>query len=410
MDTLSGTWWTDILNGQSTRTEQAMPFKESSIMEVRQEFINLAIHEESNIRGLCKRFGISPTTGYKWIRRFESDGIDGLTDRSRKPRSSPWRTSGEVEQLVLSVRDEHPKWGPQKIKRRLLDKGHSDLPAVSTIGAILKRNGRVDEVESGKHKACKRFEREAPNESWQMDFKGHFQIGQGRCHPLTVLDDHSRYLVGLEACGNEHRITVQECLIRIFRQFGLPDMIFTDNGPPWGFSGSRETYTVLGIWLIRLGIRLGRIGEYHPQTNGKAERLHRTLKAELLQGRNFKDLDECQDEFNKWRHEYNFERPHGALGMDVPAKRYRMSERNYPEKFPDPEYGPDDEVRRVHEGGRLRFHNKEFRVGRAFHGLYVAVRSTTEDGIYRVVCARQTVALIDERSYVPPPGGEHNPP
>lgn len=180
-----------------------MPWKEASIVSQRLEFVTLAVAEGANIRRLCRRFGISAKTGYKWIQRFQEGGEGALQDRSRRPHSSPQRTPQTIQRAVLQVRDRHPVWGARKIRARLEAQGMSDLPSVSTITAILWRNGRVDPEQADKHKPWRRFEAEAPNALWQMDFKGHFQVAEVRCHPLTVLDDHSRYLLGVYACGDE---------------------------------------------------------------------------------------------------------------------------------------------------------------------------------------------------------------
>ena len=201
-----------------------MPWKEVSVMSERQEFVRLAQAEEFSMRELCRRFGVSPTTGYKWLKRYRGRGDAGLADMSRRPRHSPGRTRPEVEQLVLELREKRPAWGARKLQRRLLDQGYNDLPSPSTITAILRRHGRIDPGEGDKHKPWQRFERVAPNELWQMDFKGHFPLSsEGRCHPLTVLDDHSRYSLGLEACGDERDQTVKGRLTTIFRRYGLPD-------------------------------------------------------------------------------------------------------------------------------------------------------------------------------------------
>jgi transposase InsO family protein len=302
---------------------------------------------------------------------------------------------------VLEVRDEHPKWGARKIKRFLENRGHRGLPSPSTITAVLGRHGRLDAegVASG---PWSRFEREHPMDLLQMDFKGHFPIRDRRCHPLSLVDDHSRYLLGLDACRDERCETVQERLTEIFRRYGLPDSINTDNGAPWASLGAHGQITQLGLWLIRLGIRLSRSREYHPQTNGKVERFHRTLKAEVLQARSFADFDECQSAFDDWRYVYNFERPHQALDLKTPSQRFQMSSRRFPEVLPEIEYGPDDQVRKVQDGGIISFRGVDYRVGRALRGLPVAVRPTAVDGGFDVFCVRQKVLNIN---FLSPLGG-----
>ena len=214
-----------------------MPWKEVSIMSQRLEFVTLATAENANIRHLCRCFGISPSTAYKWLDRFQSAGANGLEDRSRQPHHSPLRTSTEMEETVTKLRCKHPAWGGRKLEKRLRDLGHAGVPAPSTITAILQRHQLLDPKESAKHQAFLRFERAAPNELWQMDFKGEFKLPQGRCYPLTILDDHSRFAVALEACARNTKNITQTAMIQVFRCYGLPDWITCDNGSPWGSGG-----------------------------------------------------------------------------------------------------------------------------------------------------------------------------
>ncbi len=371
-----------------------MPWTEVSVMSQRLEFVSLAQREGNNMRELCRRFGVSPSTGYKWLRRFSDGGAAAMVDQPRRPHHSPQRTPLEVEQVVLAVRDAHPAWGARKLRAWLLARSHEHLPSPSTITAILQRQGRTDPMEGRKHKTWQRFERQAPNQLWQMDFKGHFPLSTGRCHPLTVLDDHSRFALGLEACPDETAKTVQQRLTTIFRCYGLPDRMVMDNGSPWG-SDEDHRYTPLTVWLLRLGIAVSHGRPYHPQTQGKDERFHRTLKSEVLQGRTFVDLTQCQRTFDPWRTLYNLERPHEALGMAVPASRYQVSSRSFPETLPPVEYGPDDLVRRAGDRGRISVFGRDFKVGRAFKGLPVALRPTADDGTFNVFFMTYNIAQIN---------------
>jgi transposase InsO family protein len=373
-----------------------MPWQEVSTMSLRKEFVMLASQDGANISELCRRFGISRKTGYKWLDRFDAAGDKGLQDRSRRPHKSSNRTPECVEQLALSVRDAHPAWGGRKIKGRLIALGHEGLPSVSTMTEILRRNGRLDTEESAKHTAWQRFEHDAPNRLWQMDFKGHFAIDDGRCHPLTVLDDHSRYSLGLDACANQQGDTVQTKLTEAFRRYGLPERMTMDNGSPWG-SDAEHPYTPLTVWLIRLGIGVSHSRPYHPQTQGKDERFHRTLDVEVLKGSVFHDLDQCQRRFDEWRAVYNLERPHEAIGMTVPASRYRPSDRSFPETLPMIEYGPGDIIRKVQAKGEIHYRGLVFKVGKAFRGHPIALRPTSEDGKMQVYFCQQCIAQIDLR-------------
>ena len=247
-------------------------------MSLRAEFVMLAGQEGANVRALCRGYGISAQTGYKWLARAALDPEERFADRSRRPRSSPRRTPAEVEAKVVALRCAHPRWGGRKLARRLRDLGAPRVPAPSTITAILRRHGRLDESELLTPHAMIRFERDRPNELWQMDFKGHFAHDAGRCHPLTLLDDHSRFSLCLEACANQRGATVEASLVPTFERYGLPRRMVFDNGSPWG-NGPGDPYTPLGVWLLRLGIAISHSRPYHPQTLGKDERFHRSLKA-----------------------------------------------------------------------------------------------------------------------------------
>ena len=371
-----------------------MPWSEVSVMDLRLEFVMLAEQPGANVSALCRRFGISRKTGYKWLSRAGS-GPAALSDRSRRPRSSPRRTPKGMEASVLAVRSDHPCWGGRKIARRLADLGETDVPAPSTVTAILRRHG-VALGQAGTPATFQRFERLRPNELWQMDFKGHFALAQGRCHPLTVLDDCSRFNLCLAACGNEQGETVQGHLRAAFRRYGLPEWIIVDNGSPWG-DGPNTPYTPLGVWFLRLGIGLSHSRPYHPQTLGKDERFHRTLKAELLGGPPFGDLGHCQRAFDRWRIVYNCERPHQALDLDVPAARFRPSPRPFPEALPPIEYAPEHQVRRVQDKGRISFKGKIFKLPKAFAGYPVGLVPTTHDGTWKVIFASRQIAQLDMR-------------
>ena len=373
-----------------------MPFKGVSAMERKREFVWFATREEANIRKLCQRFEVSPTTGYKWLARYRAEGWQGLLERSRRPHHSPDRTSAAIEAGVLEVRaGSNNAWGGRKIKK-VLERAGAAAPAASTITEILRRHGKLDDAGREHPGPWQRFERAAPNELWQLDFKGHFATVAGRCHPLTALDDHSRYNLLIAACGDERKETVQRELEGAFRRYGLPFGMLMDNGPPWGDPGG-DPYTRLAVWLMRLGIRVLHGGPYHPQTQGKEERFHRTLKAEVMAGRSFRDLTECQRAFDQWRVRYNHERPHEALDMATPAERYRPSPRSFPEVLPAVEYAPSDQVRKVDSDGFISFKNRPWRIGKAFCGQPVALRPTAVDGVFSVHYCSHEIATLDLR-------------
>jgi len=381
-----------------------MPFCERSKMSLRREFVMQAVKGDANISLLCRRYEVSRKTGYKWLHRFQDEGETGLMDRPRRPHSSPKHTDDATERLIIELREKHPVWGGRKLKRRLEDQGKGGIPSASTITEILWRHGMIDPSEAAKHRACQRFEHDEPNDLVQMDFKGHFPIGDGRCHPLTMLDDHSRFLLILQACADERRGTVKGWLTSAFRRYGLPWAILTDNGPPWAQVNPERSLTRLEVWLIRLGVELRKSRIRHPQTIGKEERFHRSLNAEVIRGNTFRDLSECQRAFDKWRYIYNQERPHEALDMGVPADRYRPSTREFPERLPEIEYCSGDLVRRVDEKGLISFKGRRYRVGKSLAGQWVAVRPTTEDGIYDVYFCLQNISQI--KHPCPPMGGQ----
>lgn len=374
-----------------------MPFEEKTVMTERKEFARLATVPGANRRELCRRFGISPATGYKWLRRYEAEGLEGLQARSTRPKGSPKRSSAEVEEAVLAERQAYPDWGGRKLRVMLLEKGKVEVPSASTITEILRRHGKLDGPGAGERAAFQRFEHPAPNLLWQMDFKGHFALMDGpgtRCHPFTVIDDHSRYNLGVRACADERGETVQEELQGIFRRYGLPRRITADNGPPWGNTNG-ESLTWLGAWIVRLGIGLSHSSPYHPQTQGKLERMHRTLDIELIQREPFVDCGGAQGGMDRWRERYNHVRPHEALELKPPATRYRPSVRTYPEELPAIEYDSQDEVRKVQGKGELCFRGKEYAVGRGLAGLPVALRRTAEERQWEVYFCQHELGLID---------------
>ena len=374
-----------------------MAWREESIVSQRLEFVTLASSERANIRALCRRFRISAPTGYKWLERHRLGGEAELVNRSRRPHSSPSRSIGAVEEAVLRVRDQHPAWGARKIRVVLSAHGRGmDVPAASTVHAILVRHRKIDPAQSEKHQAWTRFEHEQPNVLWQMDFKGHVPMHRGgRCHPLTILDDHSRFSIGLWACGNEQRGTVQDRLTEAFRRFGLPERILCDNAPPWGVASMNDRHSRLTVWLLRLGVVTVHGRAFHPQTQGKEERFYRTLKAELLSRMDLRDLKQAQAAFDDWRGVYNLKRPHEALGMAVPASRYTYSPREFPERLPEVEYAPGELLRRVMHDGGIRCGGRTWLIGEAFAREWVALRPATTDGLIDVCYGPHRVGGIE---------------
>lgn len=367
-----------------------MPWNTRDAMSLKQEFIALALDADSNRRELCRRFGISPQTAYKWLRRYEELGPQGLQERSRRPHSSPSQTLSDLEAKVVELRREHPAWGGRKISHVL-----GCVIAPSTVTNVLHRHGLVEPPGEDVRKPWLRFEHESANDLWQMDFKGYIQTQEGNCHPLTLVDDHSRFSLAIQACPNEQRVTVQERLTDVFRCYGLPARINTDNGPPWGSPRNPGELSELGVWLVRLGIRLSFSRPYHPQTNGKCERFHRALKLEALKGKHFHNLAEAQAAFDHWRDIYNHQRPHEALGYEVPMARYRVSPWRFPETLPEFEYGVDDTLTKVYHS-RFRFEKRYFRIAKGLAGQLIAIRPRLDSNtLFDVFFCHQFLRTID---------------
>jgi transposase InsO family protein len=371
-----------------------VPWEEVTKVSLREEFVKLASQPGSNRRQLCRRFKISPKTAYKWLRRYACEGSSGLQDRSRRPHRTPRRSSVELEQAVVRWRAQSRNcWGGRKIARLLQDELVGQVPAPSTVSNILRRRGLIEPQETARRRPWQRFEREAANQLWQMDFKGDFPIGQRRCYPLTVLDDHSRFALAVQACWDQRRLTVERALRQIFERYGLPAEMLMDNGSPWG---KATELSALVVWLIRLGIRVTHGRARHPQTQGKDERFHRTLKLEVLRHCRFTSLSECQREFDRFRDCYNLVRPHQALDLQVPASRYQPSPSAYPQQLAPIEYPDDLIVRRVQSQGWFSFRGRHFKVSKALRGYPIGLR--VADSLqchWEVFFSHQRIAYLD---------------
>jgi len=330
-------------------------------MDERVQFISRYLDGEKMV-DLCREFGISRKTGYKFVSRYERLGPAGLEDQSRRPLHSPGKVSDEIERLIVRLKGMKPSWGPKKLKTRLeaLHPGVS-MPAASTIGEILERHGLV------RQRRRKRFQQklyptgltisQAPNDIWAVDFKGHFRLlNRSYCYPLTVSDLFSRYLVGCESLQNTRTEPARECFEALFDEYGLPERIRSDNGSPFssvGIGGLSE----LSVWWMKLGIRPERIKPGHPEQNGSHERMHRTLKEETTRPPAHNHLQQ-QEKFDQFREVFNHERPHEAIAMKTPASLYSKSKRPFEEKQLD--YPLHDVVRTVNSSGDFRLPGGRF--------------------------------------------------
>ncbi len=330
-----------------------MPWKESSKMDQRAKFVIRALFGQESYASLCREFGISRKTGYKWLRRYQQTGsLFELADRSSRPHTSPRKTADEMEALVVQLRKAEG-WGARKIEH-LLEKRSLHL-SESTINRIIKRHDLIPK-RSRHRPALRRFERESPNELWQIDLKGRINLADGtRCYPFSILDDHSRYLLGLFALQHTQTKPVWRCLREAFERFGLPEQILTDHGPPFWGSNSASGLTKLSVAILQQHIRWTLSGFRHPQTQGKVERLHRTLQESMYHHGTPRTMEACHAFFNHFREVYNHQRPHEALNMDVPAKHYEASQRPYQPHPPAWDYPPEMQVRQLNTQGSLDY-------------------------------------------------------
>lgn len=353
----------------------------------------LAGQEGVVFTALCQGFGISLKTGYKWLNRWREAGKAGLQDRSRRPHQSPGVTAAAMVARIAAVNQDHPTWGGRKIHHHLQQRGVGGVPASSTISTILGREGLRPDA-SVPVRPGVRFAAEAPNDRLQLDFMGHRPLQHGRVQPLTLLDDHSRYALGLLACADQTRTTVQAALATWFRLYGLPGAILADNGPPWG-SSHPHTRTQLEVWFLRLGITPRHGRPRHPQTQGKVERFHRTVAADVFAGRCFPTLAAVQAAFDAFRQTSNQDRPHEAVGNRPPDTRDRRSPRVFPEELPPITYGDDAQVRIVTPKGIIKFAGTTIYVGEAFQRLPVGLYPTATDGVWNLHFCAHVIRTVD---------------
>jgi putative transposase len=389
-----------------------MPWHETEPMKERHQFIAQYLSGLYSVSALAARFGISRKTAYKWIERYRQDGLDGLHEHSRAPRSCPRRTSDIALDAIRTAREQHPTWGPRKL-RPWLEHHHPDLaaqlPASSTIGDILQREGLI--VSNPRRRRWPHPNPEcpaprAPNQVWSADFKGEFCTGDGlACYPLTIEDGYARFLFACTALPSVARVGAQPIFERLFVPYGLPDAIRTDNGPPFA-STAICGLTRLNVWWLKLGIRHQRIEPGHPQQNGRHERMHRTLKAQTTRPP-AANQEAQQARFDAFVLEYTTERPHAALGNQTPASVYCQSLRVYPAQVPEPNYRGHLQVRQVSNAGCFRFHTRQIFISDALIKEYIALEET-DDGIWSVYFYDVVLARLDERDYKLYPGAPKN--
>jgi len=377
-----------------------MTWQETDPVNERVKFVTAAQSGRHAMTELCVKFGISRKTGYKILRRYKEDGVDGLRDQSRAPRRHPNQTAPGVEALILRVRKAHPTWGSKKILAVLeRDHGGEEWPVRSTIDEVLKRAGVVEPRQPRRRRqpsAPPLVPAIAPNDVWSIDYKGWFRVGDGtRCDPLTVNDCFSRASLVCRALVAPQLVDVQRRLGAAFLEFGLPLFMLSDNGPPFGSSGLGRL-SRLGVWLLRLGIQPVFIEPGRPDQNGRHERFHETLKAETATPPKA-TVPAQQAAFTIFRRIYNEERPHEALAMRTPAQLYVPSSRSMPSRLPEHEYPAGQEVRRVRRDGAIKWAGGYVFVGEAMCDELVGI-AKVDDGHWHVHLGPMRLGVLHERS------------
>jgi transposase InsO family protein len=352
-----------------------VPWKEKTVKMSREEFVKRVLSKDRSKSALCREYGISRPTGDKWIERYLNG--EEISDRSRAPFHTANKTPEEKEKIVLGIRQRYPALGAVKIRKILKDNGVKDLPCNSTVNAILKRNGCISKEASEAATPYQRFEKEQPNEMLQADFKGHFAMKNGqRCHPLTIIDDASRFNMCIDPLLTETFAEVKQSFTRIFFEYGLPFSLLCDNGNPWGTSQSTG-FTLFEIWLMDLGVLTlhGRIR--HPQTQGKDERFNESLNRELIRQTTIQNIPDAKRQFDEYREFYNNIRPHFALDLDVPAQHYKKSEIKMPDKIEDWEYPQGYITRKINSAGFLAYNGQGYFLSEAFGGIVIGLRDSS---------------------------------
>lgn len=368
-------------------------------MDQKRFFVNDFTRGTFTFTELCARYQISRKTGYKWIGRFHEGGYDSLVDRSSRPHTSPNATDPTLERTIVTLRKRHPHWGAKKLLQ-ILEQRHPDVdwPARSTIFDILNRHGLVT------HRRRRRYpghggrpdtSMDEPNQTWTADFKGQFRTGDGvYCYPLTICDGHSRFLLACHGLAGVDHDGAQPVFERVFKAFGLPLIIRTDNGTPFASNGLGRL-TRLSAWWIQLGIYPERIQPGHPEQNGRHERMHRTLRRHTARPP-ANSARAQQRRFDAFRDEYNDLRPHEALDLATPTSLYNPSPRPFPDALPELTYPPHFELRYVSRNGHIRFNKIAISVTHAIIGQHVGLEEIG-DGIWDLYYGPMRLGQLDER-------------
>lgn len=386
-----------------------MPWKTRTAMEERMCFVMRSREPGANVSELCREFCISRSTGNKWIKRYEEEGVKGLYERSRRPRNSPLATSSEMVCAIVSYKHEYPRRGAEKIRHYLLNKYDEDeVPSIATVNRVLGRCGLVQRRSKRLQRSVYEGKLTRPSESnevWTADYKGWWRTKRGqRCEPLTIRDEYSRFVLDISAQPSTSMERAKERFRCCFQQFGQPCVIRTDNGAPFASLSSISGLTRLSVWWIKLGITPERIPPGQPYHNGAHERLHRDMAYEL-EVNPAQDLFTQQQVFDEWRHEFNTERPHSALKMKSPADVYRISSQQYDPREPAYEYPDGYDVRKIDSSGRLNWRNKRISLSKSLAGEHIAITQTDDDTFAVWYCDYYLGKTDKEFRFLTPPEG-----
>jgi putative transposase len=378
-----------------------MPWTQTDRVNERLRFVAKAQEGLYGMAELCERFGVSRQTGYTTLARYGEQGIDGLKDRSHAPRDCPHRITGEVREMLLDARRMHPRWGPRTLLVWLQKRQPGlVLPAASTVGDLYRRELLVEprrQRRNWSHPGRTLVGVRGPNDLWTMDFKGEFRTGDGKlCYPLTIADAYTRFLLAVDALSSTAHAGARAVVERVFREYGLPWVIRTDNGVPFA-SQAIAGLSRLNVWWTQLGILHDRIEPGHPEQNGSHERMHKTLKRETVWPP-AAAMPQQQERFDVFRGEFDFERPHQALAMETPGSLYERSPRELPEHLPEPEYPGHCVVRQVRANGILHFRNRDLFLSEVLIGHRVALEEIG-DGVWSIYFYHLLLARLDERTW-----------
>jgi putative transposase len=393
-----------------------MPWKVTDPMSQRLEFVRAVLHRHRSTRALCREFGISEKTGYKWLERFAQDGPAALADRSHAPRVPAHQVPADVARTICRLRERHPTWGARKLRAILVAKSPAVVwPAPSTITALLKAAGLVQARRHRSRASASRWAHPLttatrPNDVWAADYKGQFRLGTGAyCYPLTVSDLHSRFVLGCHGLPSTASESAQAQFVRLFTRYGLPQVLRTDNGSPFSAPHALAGLSTLAVWWIRLGIRPERSRLGAPQDNGEHERMHRTLKAEATRPASA-SFEAQQRRFDRWRQLFNDRRPHEALGQTPPAAHFTASDRPYPRRLPRLDYPAHYELRLVSASGHIRWRSDLLFLTRALSHQYVGLHEIA-DGQWGIVFGTlqlgiyhdELLAIEEQPAWLTPP-------